>query len=273
MNAKKLLSVVATAAATAALWLAPNAPTAQAQQCAPGYLIAVPGGANTVDGIPASLPHGGNVFSTGLLVQAQSASRVQPMWVSYRSDPFLAERYPDSRTNGYNRARQMIMDLAAGCPQSRFSFTGYSLGADIVSHLVNDIASGRGPIAAEQVGAVALFANPYQGANGAVPASITNPVSRGALGGLPGGFGELGGRVLEFCYADDLVCSTPEQYRGLVGPAMEANMIAGEVPAVLGGMLSSLGVEIPGVFSGIGAHGRYNLANHREAADWIVSRT
>lgn len=281
MNAKKLLSA---ACAAVALWVAPAAHAqvvpaeqapelVQAQDCRLGYLIAVPGGANTAEGIPDSVPHGGNVFSTGLLVQAQSAGQIQPLWVSYHSTPFFAERYPAAAADGYNRARQAVADLAARCPQSRFSFTGYSLGADVVSRITNDIAYGRGPISPDKVSAVALFANPYQGGNGAVPASVTNPASRGALGSLPGGFGDLGGRVLEICFAEDLVCSMPEQFRGLVGPAMATNLLGGEVPAALNTMLSSLGINVGGLVSGLDAHGRYNFANRKEAADWIVSHT
>lgn len=138
--------------------------------------------------------------------------------------------------------------------------------------MTSDIAHGRGPIPADRVGAVALFANPYHGDNGAVPASITDPSSRGALGQLSEGYGSLGPRVLEICYSDDLVCSMPERYRGLVGPAMSTNVLAGQIPSTqFRDLVTGLGVDSLGIVAGINAHARYGYAERREAADWIVA--
>ncbi|QPK83337.1 cutinase family protein [Corynebacterium qintianiae] len=279
MSIKKLAGI----ATALALWAAPAAHAqvvdsdhahslVRAQNCKPHYFIAVPGGANTVAGIPTSLPHGGNVFTTGLLVQADTAGEVQPLWVSYDAAAFTASHYPGASAGGYQETWETVTTLAGNCPEAHFSFTGYSLGADIVARMTSDIAHGRGPITADRVNAVALFANPHQGGNGGVPGSITDPGSRGSLGSLPDGYGNLGPRVLELCYADDIVCSMPERYRGIVDPAMATNLLGGQFPAAdFNAVVSRLGPDALGIVAGINAHARYDFANRREAADWIVS--
>lgn len=275
------------AACAAALTLA-AAPAAHAQQavtpkpstllqkegCAAHYLIAVPGGANTAEGIPDFVPHGGNVFLTGILTELGTGGEIRPLWVSYPATPFATTEYPKSAKTGYNRARATTAKLAKACPSARFSFTGYSLGADIAARLTSDIANGRGPIPPERVSGVALFANPYQGGNGAVLSAGTSPESRGSLGSLPDGYGVLGPRVLEICKVDDLVCSMRPEHRGLVEPAMRTNMARGLVPTrEFDAVFRSLGLASFGVFSDIQAHGGYTLAHQREATNWIIHQS
>ena len=244
------------------------------QGCKAHYLIAVPGGANTVAGIPTFLPHGGQVFSTGLLTQAATGGRVQPLWVSYNAAAFAATHYANASAEGYSKTRDTIARLAQTCPGATFSLTGYSLGADIAARLTRDIAYGNGPVRAERLAAVALIANPYQGGNGAVLSPNTSPASRGALGELEGGYGDLAGRVLEICRPDDIVCSMDERYRDLVDPAMRTNLIAGRVPvAEFSSHLGKRGFDSVGVLDGIGAHGRYGVETPRAASNWIVAHT
>lgn len=244
------------------------------QGCKAHYLIAVPGGANTAAGIPTFVPHGGQVFSTGLLTQAATAGRVQPLWVSYNAAAFAATPYAAASAEGYAKTRGAIARLAQSCPRATFALTGYSLGADIAARLTRDIAYGTGPIQPDRLAAVALIANPYQGGNGAVLSPSTSPDSRGALGELKGGYGELADKVLEICRPDDIVCSMDERYRDLVDPAMRTNLIAGRVPvAEFSSHLGKLGFGSVGVLDGIGAHGRYGVEVPQAAADWIVSHT
>lgn len=267
--------IIAAAAAVLSLTAAPAAHAqvlssdqAFAQECRAHYLIAVPGGGNTIPGVPTWVPHGGNVFSTGLLSQARSGGAIQPVWVSYQSTPFATMAYPQAFAGGYARVSDTVAGLANRCPGARFSFTGFSLGADIAAQLTSDIAHGRGPIPADRVASVALFSNPHQGGNGAVAASTTDPASRGALGSLNDGFGELGGRVLEICHPNDYICSLPEHYRAAVDPAMAINLIAGQVPAA---ELSSQGLNVIDLAQGFAAHGGYWAGDHLEAVNWIVS--
>lgn len=270
-------------AAAAALLLSLVAAPADAQPvktlpgqkgCAAHYLVAVPGGANTAEGIPDFVPHGGNVFMTGILTRVGTAGEIQPLWVSYPSTPFATTEYEKSKAGGLKRARTTVSKLANACPDAKFSFTGYSLGADIAATLTSDIANGRGPINPERVSGVALFANPHQGGNGAVLSRGTSPDSRGSLGSLPDGYGVLGPRVLEICRTDDLVCSMREAHRGLVSPAMRTNLAAGRVPLnEFNALFYSLGLQSFGVFRDIRSHGGYNLSQQREASNWIIEQS
>lgn len=248
---------------------------AQAQQsCAAHYLVAVPGGANTAEGIPDYVPHGGNVFMTGMLTRLGTGGEIQPLWVSYNSTPFATSEYAKSKAGGLKRARSAVQRLANACPGAKFSFTGYSLGADIAATITSDIAAGRGPIEPERVSGVALFANPHQGGNGAVLSAGTSPHSRGSLGSLPDGYGVLGPRVLEICRGDDLVCSMQESHRGLVAPAMRTNLAAGRIPlAEFNVLFRALGLKSLGIFFGIGSHGGYTLAQQQEASNWIIKQS
>lgn len=270
-------------AAAAALLLSLVAAPADAQPvktlpgqkgCAAHYLVAVPGGANTAEGIPDFVPHGGNVFMTGILTRVGTAGEIQPLWVSYPSTPFATTEYEKSKAGGLKRARTTVSKLANACPDAKFSFTGYSLGADIAATLTSDIANGRGPINPERVSGVALFANPHQGGNGAVLSRGTSPDSHGSLGSLPDGYGVLGPRVLEICRTDDLVCSMREAHRGLVSPAMRTNLAAGRVPLnEFNALFYSLGLQSFGVFRDIRSHGGYNLSQQREASNWIIQQS
>lgn len=281
MNLKKVAAACAAALSLAAASTAPAAEAQpvqpkpgtllQQQGCSGHYLIAVPGGANTVEGIPDFVPHGGNVFLTGILTELGTLGEVKPLWVSYPATPFATNEYPKSSKGGYDRARATVTKLAKACPNAKFSFTGYSLGADIAARLTNDIAHGRGPIGPERVSGVALFANPYQGGNGAVLSHGTSPHSRGSLGSLPGGYGVLGPRVLEICLDDDLVCSIRPEHRGLVDPAMRMNAAKGAVPMnEFNKVFRSLGLASFWVFRDIKAHGGYTIAHQREATNWLI---
>ena len=194
--------------------------------------------------------------------------------MSYTSTPFATSEYEKSKAGGLKRARAAVKRLANACPDAKFSFTGYSLGADIAATITSDIANGRGPITPERVSGVALFANPHQGGNGAVLSAGTSPNSRGSLGSLPGGYGVLGPRVLEICRVDDLVCSMQESHRGLVAPAMRTNLAAGRVPlAEFNVLFRAMGLKSLGIFSDIGSHGGYTLAQQREASNWIIEQS
>ena len=269
----KLPRIAAAAALLCSLVAAPVQAQAQ-QSCAAHYLVAVPGGANTAEGIPDYVPHGGNVFMTGVLTRLGTGGEIHPLWVSYRSTPFATTEYEKSKAGGLKRARSTVSRLANACPDAKFSFTGYSLGADIAATITSDIANGRGPITPERVSGVALFANPHQGGNGAVLSAGTSPHSRGSLGSLPGGYGVLGPRVLEICRIDDLVCSMQESHRGLVAPAMRTNLAAGRVPlAEFNVLFRAMGLKSLGIFSDIGSHGGYTLAQQREASNWIIEQS
>lgn len=291
MRLKRIAAAVAATVAT----LAPSvgAPAAQAQGmpapitssdntsgllrqqgCKAHYLIAVPGGANTVAGVPTFLPHGGQVFTTGLLSQLRTNGEIQPLWVSYNSAAFAQRPYYAASAEAYEATRGTVERLARSCPGATFSLTGYSLGADVAARLTRDIAYGNGPIGPERVDAVAVIANPYQGHNGAALSPGTSPDSVGALGALEGGYGVLAGRVLEICRPDDIVCSMREEHRALVAPAMHTHLSAGRVPfGEFQAIFQTLGANSASVLGGMAAHGGYAAFGPQQATDWIVERT
>lgn len=244
------------------------------QGCKSRYLIAVPGGANTVAGVPTFLPHGGQVLSTGLLVQGATAGQTQPLWVSYNSLAFANRPYYAASAEAYGVTRGTVDKLASSCPNATFSLTGYSLGADVAARLTRDIAYGNGPVTADRIDGVALIANPYQGHNGAALSPGTSPDSVGALGQLEGGYGQLADRVLEICRPDDLVCSMKEAHRPLVGPALRTHLSAGRVPlGEFQAIFGTLGTESASVLTGLSAHGGYSDFAPQQAADWIVDHS
>lgn len=290
MKFTKLAATAAAVAATVTLTCAPAAsaqalpapitssdntgPLLNQQGCKSRYLIAVPGGANTVAGVPTFLPHGGQVMTTGLLVQGATAGATQPLWVSYNSLAFADRPYYAASAEAYGVTRGTVEKLASSCPNATFSLTGYSLGADVAARLTRDIAYGNGPISADRVDGVALIANPYQGHNGAVLAPGTSPDSVGALGELEGGYGQLADRVLEICRPDDLVCSMKDSHRGLVEPAMRTHLSASRIPlAEFQAIFRTLGTDSVNVLTGMGAHGGYSSFAPRQAADWIVAHS
>ena len=167
-----------------------------------------------------------------------------------------------------------MSNLANSCPGAKFSFTGYSLGADIAARLTSDIAHGRGPIPPDRVSGAALFANPYHGGNGAVLSWGTSPASRGSLGSLPSGYGVLGPRVLEICNPRDIVCSTRPEHRALVDPAMRTDVLHGRVPLnEFRTIFRSLGLDSLLVFADMRAHGGYGFSQQREASNWIIEKS
>ena len=116
-----------TAAAVLLLSLVASPAQAQAQQsCAAHYLVAVPGGGNTAEGIPDYVPHGGNVFMTGMLTRLGTGGEIQPVWVSYTSTPFATSDYAKSKAGGLKRARATVRKLANACPNACLLYTSPS---------------------------------------------------------------------------------------------------------------------------------------------------
>ncbi|QII09306.1 cutinase family protein (plasmid) [Rhodococcoides fascians A25f] len=156
--------------------------------------------------------------------------------------------YAQSISDGLESGSKFLSDYAARCPGSPVALTGYSQGAQVASEIARLIGAGKGPIPAKDVAAVALFSDPTRPASSPVfpgsktPDQPTPPpgVPAGDLDGLAvtapaadgGGiaptidapsatasqtgspsstasFGQLSGRVAQFCTAGDLACSMP----------------------------------------------------------------
>lgn len=202
------------------------------QGCAAHIVVNVPGGANTTSNLPKTLPVGPYTAEAGQALRAKHPGKVVDRYVSYRSTPGGAYTYEQTRNNGYRQARALIAREAAACPKATFSLIGYSMGADIASRIVNDIAYGRGPISSGRMDSAVLIANPNRSAMAEVKQAGGAPRTDGAFGELPGSYGKLGDRVLEICRRGDIVCDTPRSAAPLTKAFARSAILTGFAPVV-----------------------------------------
>ncbi len=127
-----------------------------------------------------------------------------------------------------------VSEIVEACPATRIAAIGYSQGAQVISGFAADVGAGRGPVDADRIAGIALYAHPdrapdaptFPGRPGQLtpdPAPgtgggavsgvrITNPPAGG--GGIADGhtaYGALTGRVADICTDGDLACSAPER--------------------------------------------------------------
>lgn len=123
--------------------------------------------------------------------------------------------------------------LVGACPTTAIAAIGYSQGAQAVSWFARDIGAGVGPVPAERVAGVALYANPDRTQSSSVfpgrpgqtvpdPAPGTTGHSVAGVNMSAGvatgsgiaardtGYGALTGRVADICAEGDLACSAPD---------------------------------------------------------------
>lgn len=142
--------------------------------------------------------------------------------------------YAQSVDIGVENTQNMISDIAARCPGTKFFVSGYSQGGEAASQVLRSIGAGDGPIPAEELAGGALFSDPTRaegediigsGASAPAPAPGTDgaavdtvtlaPATVAPAGGgiapTPkiSGFGEVSDRVASYCTAGDLACDTP----------------------------------------------------------------
>lgn len=141
--------------------------------------------------------------------------------------------YVVSVTEARDRLDAEIGRIAAACPETMFAGVGYSQGAQALSWLARDIGAGTGPVPADRVAGIALYANPDRapgspvlpgrpgqtapdpapGTSGAAVAGARFAPAVPGGGGLAGGevaYGALTGRVVDICVEGDLACATPD---------------------------------------------------------------
>ncbi|HIW90555.1 MAG TPA: cutinase family protein [Candidatus Corynebacterium avicola] len=232
-------SALATGLATATLGLAAavGAPAASAlgssngtvatpniPRCESDIVVLVPGGGNTVPGLPDNFPVGAYVSDLGAMVEklGYSTSRT----VSYNAAPFVETAYTESRADGVAKTRQLVAQTAAQCPSSTISLAGYSLGADVASRVVADIANGSGPIDSDKFGSAALISNPNRS-----PETVPGGSARGnegVFGALDGGYGELTDRVMDVCNSADYICNSTDRTQNTRAHATEFTEFAAE---------------------------------------------
>ncbi|WP_280382922.1 cutinase family protein [Nocardia wallacei] len=144
-----------------------------------------------------------------------------------------SERYVDSVTTAVAELGATASQIVDRCPATELAMVGYSQGAQIVSQTARAIGAGNGPVGADQVAAIALYANPERRADTQVfpgrPGQLTPDPAPGTGGGAvatvhltsapasgsgiaadDAEYGALTGRVADICVDGDLACSAPE---------------------------------------------------------------
>ncbi|MFI7189969.1 cutinase family protein [Nocardia nova] len=125
---------------------------------------------------------------------------------------------------------QRIVDQ---CPGTELALVGYSQGGQAVSQVARAIGAGNGPVPANKIAAVAVYANPERrpdapvlagrpgqltpdpapGTDGAAVSTVRVAAPAASGSGIAddgASYGSLTGRVLDVCADGDLACSAPE---------------------------------------------------------------
>lgn len=139
--------------------------------------------------------------------------------------------YLESMDVGVESAEEQIKKIDEACgDNTKFFLAGYSQGAEVIEHVARKIGAGNGPVSADRIAGVSLFASPNRQAdtplaiNGAdsVGGNHAMKVTEGlthydtpAGGGISAdktgtdGLGELEDRTVSWCLQGDIVCGLP----------------------------------------------------------------
>ena len=241
-GARRLAATLATAAICSAMSLTVGAAPAGAVPIGPGcpvlYILGVQG---TGQSSPTADPLADTGVVGVLLAPVLSAAPglVQRSYIPYGAGfgGVVPGGGPDPYSVSVTDARDQLdvaaTQIADACPDTLVAGVGYSQGAQAMSDFAADIGAGVGPIGADRIAGIALYANPDRapgapvipgrpgqvvpdpapGTSGAAVSqvAITNPPAGGA--GIAGaiGYGDLSGRVADICTDGDLACSAPDR--------------------------------------------------------------
>ncbi|MEV0336906.1 cutinase family protein [Nocardia sp. NPDC050717] len=145
------------------------------------------------------------------------------------SDPYVAS-VSGARANLDAAAREVL----EACPDTMLAGVGYSQGAQAMASFARDVGAGHGPVPADRVAGIALYANPDRGelepvfpgrpgqtvpdaapgTSGAAVATVqvlAAPAGGSGIATTGEGYGALVGRVADICSDGDLACSAPGQ--------------------------------------------------------------
>lgn len=115
----------------------------------------------------------------------------------------------DSWQNGFAETNRAIAQLADQCPRSKFVLLGFSQGAGIAGDVATNIGQGTGPIPADRVDRVALFADPLRSPGTPMPTGKDGYTSGGGIIGVRSipDFGALKDRTQSLCKQHDYICN------------------------------------------------------------------
>ncbi|MAU80845.1 MAG: hypothetical protein CME34_03040 [Gordonia sp.] len=237
MKFRMLSATAAALAVVGGVTVGPGT-AAAAQACAPLYVVGVPGTGETSAA-------GSTDLSSGMLgtitrpLASLAGSLTEDVAVPYDAGFGGAVAggdmpYAQSVAQGITRLSSTLTQIAEKCDETQFALTGYSQGAQVVSMTAKKIGQGEGPVEASRVAGVALLGNPVRQAgaptfsgggdrpeppSGSPTGSLANipsytaPTADG--GGIGptadtvGDYGQLNGRVGDFCTPGDLACDAP----------------------------------------------------------------
>ncbi|WP_216892141.1 cutinase family protein [Nocardia alni] len=147
------------------------------------------------------------------------------------------ETFAQSATDAQNRLSATAAEIAARCPSTEIGVVGFSQGAGVASAWARQVGAGHGPVDPNRIAGVATLSDwtrppgaqtfpgrtgqmtpdPAPGTDGAAVSAIRlAPVpDSGGIDPDATGFGQLAGRVGEFCSPGDLSCDAPEHAAAL----------------------------------------------------------
>ncbi|MTE15520.1 cutinase family protein [Nocardia aurantiaca] len=153
----------------------------------------------------------------------------------YISYPANLDSYENAVDTGVANTEQVMRDISAACPNTKFAIVGYSEGADVARRVAMQIghqtagADGKyGIVDPGNVAGVVILADSGRTAGDGPFPGAKDPYShpdnfgqsyqsgkeiaggQGALQGNAGDFGSLNGRIASFCSDGDLTCAAPK---------------------------------------------------------------
>ncbi|WP_245558284.1 cutinase family protein [Nocardia thailandica] len=228
--------VLGAAAITAAAPIGPAA-AVPLDGCPALYILGV-------QGTGQSSPTADPLADTGVVgsligpVVSAAPSLVQRAYVGYNAGfggivpGGGADPYVDSVAGARTALDAAATQVADACPGTLLAAVGYSQGAQAVADFARTVGAGNGPVPAERVAGVALYANPDRdvlepvfpgrpgqtvpdpapGTSGAAVAGVqilAAPAGGAGIATTSEGYGALTGRVADICSDGDLACSAP----------------------------------------------------------------
>jgi hypothetical protein len=176
---------------------------AELNGCARTIAMMIPGTTETSAHADPNVPTG-MLAAVGDALEQRFGNNFDAVYVPYPGEAFFnGTSYAESKSRGDKAAAELM----ERCPSSKYVIAGYSQGAQIGNDLAVNIGHGLGPVAAQQVKAVILLANPKRGTEGAKLIGPPLP-GQGIAGPAPEGFGQLAGKVFDICHPDDAYCNT-----------------------------------------------------------------
>ncbi|WP_194829289.1 cutinase family protein [Nocardia sp. XZ_19_231] len=278
MTIRRLLTT-ATITALSAAAIGAAAPTAAAEDtapaCAPLHLLLANGVGDTSPDVPTDIDGG---FGAGIAVPAMTKANAEG------KSPLLSRSYVPYKASdvqkqavvaGQASAVNQLTELSAKCPQQKVFLVGYGSGGQIMSALARDIGAGKGPVKADQIAGVAVFADPTRAAGAAIFANkATAPgVVPGAKTGKDGaepkvngirinsaaapdgsgvapvttGYGSLSSRVANFCSHGDLSCDIPKDAalaKVIAGITAQTSTDTSDPLAILNSAVTAIGSSV-----------------------------